>query len=67
MKKLTSGLLNKQIVQQGSGSIGRAVAFNISGPQFESSHHQNFIMNISTVNCWKDLNKEKEAGNVLFI
>ena len=30
------------------------VASNTRGPQFESSHWQKFIMNIFTVNCWKD-------------
>ena len=34
------------------------VASNTRGPQFESSHWQKFIMNIFTVNCWKDENKK---------
>ena len=33
------------------------------GPQFKSSHWKIFITNICTVNCWKEVNKEKEAGN----
>ena len=48
----------------GRGSVGRAVASNIRGPGFESSHRQ-LLLNIYlllTV-CRKDENKEKEAGN----
>ena len=50
----------------GCGSVGKAVASDIRGPQFESSHWHKFILilNIcllSTVH-WKDENKEKEAG-----
>ena len=41
----------------------RAVASDTSGPQFESSHRQNFIMNTFTADCRRDENKEKEAGN----
>ena len=33
------------------------------GPMFESSYQQIFIMNIFTVYCWKDENKQKDAGN----
>ena len=47
----------------GCGSVGRAVASDTRGPQFESSHWQDFIMNIFTDNCWKDENNEKEAEN----
>jgi len=55
----------------GCGSVGRAVASDIRGPQFESSHWQKFIyiLNfclLSTV-YWKDKNKEKEAGNGPFL
>ena len=32
------------------GSVGRAVAGNIRGPQFESSNQEKYMMNISTVN-----------------
>ena len=31
-------------------------------PQFESSHRQNFKMNIFTVYCGEDEKKEKETG-----
>ena len=34
----------------GCGSVGRAVASDTRGPQFESSHRQNFI-NTFTINC----------------
>ena len=36
------------------GSVGRAVASDSRGPLFKSSHWQKL--------CWKDENKEKEAG-----
>ena len=69
VKRTTIGAVNKLILSVGSGcgSVGRAVASNTRGPQFESSHQQKFIyiLNIcflSTV-CWKDENKEKAAGN----
>ena len=50
----------------GWGSVGRAVASNTRGPQFESSHWQTFKSDILLVYghlFWKDENKEKEAGN----
>ena len=51
----------------GSGSVGRAVASNIRGPRFKSSHRQNFKSNIClllTVNCYEKTKiNEKEAGN----
>ena len=47
------------------GSVGRAVAGNIRGPQFESSNQEKYMMNISTVNYWKDKNEEKGVKNVL--
>ena len=47
----------------GGGSVGRDVASNTRGPRFESSHRQNFILNIYCQLYWKDKNKEKEAGN----
>ena len=55
----------------GCGSVGRAVASDTRGPQFESSHQQKFIYKwniclLSTV-YWKDENKEKEAGNGPFL
>ena len=43
------------------GSVGRAVASDTRGPLFESSHQQNFIMNLQCANCWKDENKEKRG------
>ena len=50
----------------GCDSVGRAVASNTKGPQFESSHQQKFIfiLNICLLSTvyWKDENKEKEAG-----
>ena len=49
------------------GSVGRAVASDTRGPRFESSNRRNFIMNMFTVNCWKDENKEKEAENGPFL
>ena len=55
----------------GCGSVGRAVASNIKGPRFESSRQQKFIfiLNISLLStvCWRDENKEKEAGYVPFL
>ena len=33
----------QRILGSGCGSVGRAVAFNTRGPQFDSSHRQNFI------------------------
>ena len=46
--------------------LGRAVASDTRGLQFESSHRQKFINieHLYSVNCvLKDENKEKEAGN----
>ena len=50
----------------GYGSVGRAVASYSRGPQFESSHQQNFILNIYCQLYRKDENKEKEAGKGRF-
>ena len=36
---------------QWCGSIGRAVASDTRGPRFESSHRQDFILDIVTVSC----------------
>ena len=47
----------------GCGSVVRAVASDTRGMQFESSHRQSFLVNVFIVNCWKDENKENEAGN----
>ena len=48
------------------GSVGRAVVSKSRGPWFESSHQQKFMRNIYCQLCWKDENKEKEAGNGAF-
>ena len=52
----------QDILGSGCGSVGRAVASNSRGPQFESSHWQKFILNIYCQLYWKDENKEKEDG-----
>ena len=52
-----------KLLGSGCGSVGRAVASNSRDPQFESSHCQKFILNTYCQLCWKDENKEKEAGN----
>ena len=48
----------------GCGSVGSAVAFNSRDPRFESRHWENFIDQLYNR---KDKNKEKEAGNLLFL
>ena len=45
----------------GCGSVGRVIASDTRDLQFETSHRQNFILNIFTVNCWNDENKEKSG------
>ena len=58
----------KKVKGSGCGAVGRAVASDIRGPGFESSHWQ-LLLNIYlllTV-CRKDENKEKEAGNGPFL
>ena len=51
----------------GCGSVGRAVACNIKGPWFDSSHWQNFIehlfVNLFIINCIEKTKINKEAGN----
>ena len=42
---------------QWCGSVGRAIASNSRGPQFESSHQQTFILNIYCQLYCKDENK----------
>ena len=60
---------SKNDTKLGSGcdSVGKAVASDTRGPQFESSHWQKFIyiLNICLLSTmyWKDENKEKEAGD----
>ena len=48
----------------GCGSVGRAVASDIRGLRFKSSHWQTFYVYCQLF--LKDENKEKEAGNGLF-
>ena len=66
---ITSGLGSKinpdfmiicTIFRYGSGSVGRAVTSDSRGLPFESSHWQNLIMNVLTVEMTKI--NEKEAG-----
>ena len=46
------------------GSVCRAVASDTRDPRFDSSHWQDFIMNIFTVNCCGETKiKRKEPGN----
>ena len=47
----------------GGGSVGRAVTSYSRCPRFESSHGQQFILNIYCQLYWKDENNGKEAGN----
>ena len=42
---------NRKTMGSGSGSVGRAVASDARGLQFESSHQQNFKMKTFTVSC----------------
>ena len=39
------------VVCSGCGSVGRAVTSNIRDMRYESSHWQNFTIDIFTVNC----------------
>ena len=54
-------LLNSVFQGSDCGSDGSVVASNTRGPQWESRHRQNLIINIFTVNCWRDENKEKRG------
>ena len=58
-----SCLKYKQPLDSGCSSVGRAVAYNSKGPQFECSHWQTFILYIYCQLYWKDENKEKGTGN----
>ena len=49
------------------GSVGRVIASDARGPRFESSHRQNFTMNIFTVNCWKTTTKKKRGREGPFL
>ena len=54
------------LMGSGCGSVGRAVAFDTSGPRFEPVIGKNLlVLNICILSTvyWKDENKEKEAGN----
>ena len=52
-----------KILGCGCNSVGKAVASNSRGPQFESSHQKTFILNIYCQLYWKDENKVKEVGH----
>ena len=45
-----------------AGSVGRAVASDSRGPQFDSSHRGKFILNIYCQLYWKAKELEKEVG-----
>ena len=68
VKKHTKNVfLSNRLDWSGCGAVGRAVASNIRGPRFESSHWQ-LLLNIYlllTV-CRKDENKEKRPGMAHF-
>ena len=56
----------KNIISHGCGTVGRAVAFDIRDPWFESQHLQSFS-NLTMHNCQLQFRKrrkekEKEAG-----
>ena len=44
----------------GCGSAGRAVAFDIRGPRFDSSHRQNFIEHLFIINCIEKMKINKK-------
>ena len=53
------------LLGSGCGSVGRAVASDTRGPQFESSHRRTFIKNIylPIVNCTEKTKiKKKRPG-----
>ena len=49
----------------GCGSVGRAVASYVRGPQFESSHWQNFILNMGLVLSLVKTKVKKEKQPVM--
>ena len=54
----------REVGGSGCGAVGRAVASDTRGPQFESSHWQNSLIYLFTVNCIEKTKiKKKEAGN----
>ena len=62
---ILANLKHKLTQKEGSGcgSVGRAVASDTRDLRFETSHWQDFIMNIFTVTVEKTKIKKKEAGN----
>ena len=50
-KELKLAQKQQPVVGSGCGSVGRAVAFDTRGPQFNSSHRQNFIEHLFIINC----------------
>ena len=57
------GIYKMLLLGSGCGSVGKAVGTDSWGPQFKSSHREQFILHIYCKLYWKDKNKEKEAGN----
>ena len=53
----------------GCGSVGRVVAFNTRGPQFDCSHQQNFIEHLFIINCTEKtkINKKRPGLAHFFI
>ena len=47
----TGVIATQQQQKCGCGSVGRAVAFNTRGPQFDFSHWQNSIEHLFIINC----------------
>ena len=56
----TSLLKDDIFVGSGCGSVGRAVAYETRGPQFESSHRQTFISDIWVLSTVLKRRKEKK-------
>ena len=48
----------------GCGSVGRAVAYDTRGPQFDSSHQQNFIEHLFIINCIEKTKINKKRPGV---
>ena len=54
------------VLGSGCGSVGRAVASDSRGLQFESSHRRNFF-HVLIINCVEKTKiKKREAGNGAF-
>ena len=59
MKKVESELYGS-----GCGSVGRAVASDTRGPQFDSSHAQKYVVNVYyQLRCKDEKIKKKRPGN----